>query len=142
MIGGQALEFQKNFTSFNFKDLKQLYLLKTGCLLGVGLKMAILLTDLPKEKKDLFTEFSNNLGLAFQIYDDILDIDKNSEILRKHKNSDKNFENLTLVNCIGLKKAKVLLEELQKKAKDALNASGYSLHKLHLIADYIIKRNY
>ncbi len=79
MVGGQAidLEFQKQKP--NFQDLEQMHLMKTGALIRVSAEGAALICGLPSEKVQLCRQFGANLGLAFQIQDDLIDAKEKEE---------------------------------------------------------------
>lgn len=145
MIGGQAMEFSFDQHPLPVADVEKLYVLKTGCLLGCGLQMAMMVSPLTQEQPEFITlmeDFSWHAGLAFQIYDDILDMEVSSEQLGKPQHSDAGNDRQTYVQCVGMEKAKQQLAFHEQQAKACLEKTGFELAMLHQLVNHIITREF
>ena len=86
--------------------------------------------------------FAQNLGLAFQIKDDILDVEGNAELLGKNTGMDAQMQKTTFVTLYGLDKSKEMLAEYTQRAKDSLEIFGGRADFLRNLADYLLQRKY
>jgi len=150
MVGGQSLDI--NNTVQNIEDLNKLHNLKTGALITASILLGALSdTNNIKDKSLLsaLTEYSKTIGLAFQIVDDILDIEQSTEVLGKPQNLDKTKEIPTYPELIGsIELAKKEAEKLIKTSNNQLknikqkfNISETRIYPLYEIATYLINRN-
>ena len=87
-------------------------------------------------------DYSRKIGIAFQISDDILDVEGNEEIVGKTLNKDKEQNKLTFVGCYGVDKAKIMAQDLIDDAKEIVSVFGASSVNLQNLADFIVERNY
>ena len=137
MIGGQVIDMESEGRTIDGETLLTLHRKKTGALINAAVSLGALCAG---KDEDILSDYSSALGLAFQIRDDILDVEGNAEKFGKPINSDeKNGKNtfVTLYTLGGAKKR--LAEETQraKAAADKLDGSGEFLSAL---ADYLLKR--
>jgi geranylgeranyl diphosphate synthase type II len=93
----------------------------------------------PKQLEEL-TEFGQNLGLAFQVIDDILDVTQTTEKLGKSAGKDLKAQKATYPALLGLEKAKAEADRLTRKARAALKPFGKNAAPLEAIADFLLKR--
>ena len=139
MVYGQYLDIQNENNKDVDKDmLDQIHNLKTGKLIECSVMLGQIGSDI---KIDLFKEFANHIGLAFQITDDILDVTQTEEVLGKNKNSDIKNNKITYIDVLGLDGAKEKakeLTELSLNTLDRIDVSGKD--KLKNIAKYLISR--
>lgn len=141
MIGGQAREFHDG--PKNEAQILQLYAQKTGALLGAGLQMAACASpnNSPHLQRTLQT-MSYHMGLAFQIHDDILDIESSSEQLGKPQFSDQDEDKQTLIALIGLDKAKILRTHHANATQSALEKLDLDVTQLNEIIHFIFQRQF
>ncbi len=140
MIGGQVVDMFCEDSINDIDDLKYLQKHKTGAIIKSGAIVGGLLggaTDI--ELKEI-EKFAENLGLAFQIQDDILDVEGNAEKLGKPIGSDKCNNKKTYVSMIGLEEAKKLQEKLTTEAIEALSIFGERSLMLTELCKYLLKR--
>jgi len=158
MIVGQALdlelarenlEFQRNhggnpdaeqrITYFEKSRLMQEF--KTGALLSTSITNGALLASANNNELKALEKYAANLGLAFQIIDDILDYTSTPELMGKQTQKDAEQNKLTYVDLYGITGAKQKASELILEAKEILSASEIYSDKLKLVADYVLHRN-
>lgn len=123
MIGGQQIDTENNGIVKNPDDLLEMYSMKTSDLLKAACCCGVLCAESEKEKEYLKAAeiYAYNLGLAFQIIDDILDIISTSDVLGKPVGSDEKSGKCTYATLVGLEKAKLKATELTETAKSALS---------------------
>ena len=142
MIGGQAVDMAlENSINNDVSILKYLDEKKTGALIRCSSVAGVYCAGGTEEDVKAAENFSNYLGLAFQIKDDILDCTGTEEMLGKNIGSDKENSKTTYVSLLGIEKAEELLKEYTKKAKDALLIYGERADFLNGLADYLLNRN-
>lgn len=121
MCGGQDLDILSVKNPLNFIQLEEMYRLKTGALLSACVAIAAVVADIKDQTiVNLLQKFAEALGLAFQIQDDILDIEGESEKLGKNIHSDKRKGKITYPELVGLDKAKEKVRSLRQEATDAI----------------------
>ncbi len=120
MIGGQAIDITTAASQLDLALLQQLHQKKTGALLKVPLEAAACLAGVDQATRQALVDYGAELGLAFQIRDDILDQTAASSTLGKTAGKDKQADKLTYVTVLGLDKASYLLEQATARADAAL----------------------
>lgn len=118
MIGGQVIDIESK--NEDLELLKYLHSLKTGALIRAAGTIGAILADAGEDEIRSVDEFCKNLGIAFQIQDDILDVVGNEQELGKPIGSDAENEKSTYVTLCGLERARELVEEYTKRATDSL----------------------
>lgn len=116
MVGGQFVDMESENKKVEIDTLKYIHAHKTGKLLTAAIELPMIALDIESEKREKMVEYSKLLGIAFQIKDDILDIEGNFEEIGKKSNDVEN-EKTTYPSIFGLEKSKNLLQEYLKKAK-------------------------
>ena len=116
MVGGQFVDMESENKKVEIDTLKYIHVHKTGKLLTAAIELPIIALDIEREKREKMVEYSKLLGIAFQIKDDILDIEGNFEEIGKKSNDVQN-EKTTYPSIFGLEKSKKLLQEYLEKAK-------------------------
>ncbi len=142
MIGGQVIDLLYEDKVADEFILEKICSLKTGALIKAACLIGTILADASPEQREAAESFAKNLGLAFQITDDILDVVGNEEKLGKPVGSDQNNDKSTFVSVFGIEKAKRLAEELTQRAKDSLDIFGESALPLKELADFLCSRDY
>lgn len=142
MVGGQVmdLDFEKN--GANGEELTAMYIKKTSCLLEAAAMCGAALAGADEETVKKTEEYAENLGLAFQITDDILDCTADEKTLGKPIGSDEKNGKTTFVTLLGLDGAKQRAALLTKKAEDILNGFSGDTSYLKELTEYLLNRNY
>ena len=136
MVGGQYLDVAGTAT-----DIRHLHELKTGKLIGASITCVLLLTGIPEPATIPYRRFAAELGVLFQIVDDILDVTGDEAALGKPQGSDERHGKQTYVSVFGLERARELAAESHRKARTALAETGGRTGTLEQITDYILTRD-
>lgn len=140
MIGGQVVDMfcEKKIT--DTEGLKYLQSLKTGAIIKSSAVVGGILGDADKNQLKCIEKFAENLGLAFQVQDDILDVEGDESKLGKPIGSDADNNKKTYVTMIGLEKSKELQHKLIDEAISALNCFGDKNIMLVELCNYLLNR--
>jgi geranylgeranyl diphosphate synthase type II len=139
MVGGQYVDVTG--AEHDAEELRALHALKTGRLIAAAVGIVLVLEDAPQSETIPYRRFAGELGVLFQIVDDILDVTGSDEQLGKPHGSDERHGKLTYVSLFGLDHARELAAESHAKATDALAEAGGDTGDLRRVADYIFTRN-
>ncbi|WP_318614978.1 farnesyl diphosphate synthase [Sporosarcina sp. YIM B06819] len=140
MVGGQMLDIEGETKQLSLMELETVHLNKTGALLSFSIEAGAILAGLHQEKTAHLKTFAWNIGLAFQIQDDILDITSTTEALGKTAGSDISSDKSTYPSLLGLEGARERLAEHHRLAEQALAFLEKDEPLLGLFADYIVNR--
>jgi geranylgeranyl diphosphate synthase type II len=121
--------------------LRQLHALKTGRLIGASVSVPLILAGLAEDETIPYRRFADELGVLFQIVDDILDVTGSDEELGKPHGSDERHGKVTYVSVFGLERARELAAECHTRARTALDRIDRPTGDLALIADFIHTRD-
>jgi geranylgeranyl diphosphate synthase type II len=135
MVGGQYMDIQGDAD-----DLRRLHELKTGRLIAVSVDCVPILCGLTGPATIALGRFAAELGVLFQIVDDILDVTGEEAALGKPQGSDERHGKLTYVSVFGLDRARELAAESHRNARAALAESGFETETLDRITDHILTR--
>jgi len=135
MVGGQYMDIQGDPD-----DLRRLHELKTGRLIAASVDCVPLLCGMTGPATIALGRFAAELGVLFQIVDDILDVTGEEAALGKPQGSDERHGKLTYVSVYGLDRARELATESHRNARAALAESGFETETLDRITDYILTR--
>ena len=116
MIGGQTVDVELTNQPVSREQLDFIYQLKTGALLEASMMIGAVLAGASKEELQTVERIAANVGLAFQIQDDILDVTSSQEVLGKPVGSDEKNNKTTYVTLEGMEKAKAEVERLSDDA--------------------------
>lgn len=141
MIAGQVMDLENEGKKAALDEVSATDRLKTGELIRAAALLGCIAAGADEEKKKAATEYCDNIGLAFQIVDDILDVTSDDITLGKPVGSDSENEKSTYVSLLGLEKSKELADELTQKAKAALEIFGKEKDFLAQLADKLASRN-
>jgi geranylgeranyl diphosphate synthase type II len=139
MVGGQYLDVTAS-DSLDAAGLRHLHELKTGRLIGASIESVLRLESVAGPATIPFTRFAGELGVLFQIVDDILDVTGDEEALGKPQGSDERHGKRTYVSVFGLQRARELARESHAKARAALEEANGATGTLEQITDYILTR--
>lgn len=140
MIGGQIVDIESEGKNISIEALRYLYLLKTGAIIRSSCTVGAVLSSAGNEEIKAVDEFASNLGVAFQIQDDILDVEGDTETLGKPIGSDEQMQKNTYVKLLGLDESKRLVQKYSDKAKQSLKIFGEKADFLIKLTDYLIDR--
>ncbi|HTU15905.1 MAG TPA: farnesyl diphosphate synthase [Solirubrobacterales bacterium] len=138
MVGGQYVDVTAR--DLDADGLRHLHSLKTGRLIAVSVEAALALAGLADEKRAPYHRFAAELGILFQIVDDILDVTGSDEELGKPQGSDERHGKVTYVSLYGLDEARSLASQSHQQALSALAEVDGETDYLRRIADYIYLR--
>ena len=116
MIGGQVVDVQSAGSAISKEVLDFIYELKTGALIESAMMIGAVLAGAGSEEIRKMEKVARNVGIAFQIQDDILDVTSTPEVLGKPVMSDEKNEKTTYVTLVGVEKAKEYVEEISEEA--------------------------
>lgn len=142
MVGGQVADMEGEGKTLTIEELEYIHIHKTGRLLRFSVIAGALLGGANHEQLENLSSFAHHLGLAFQIQDDILDLEGNPELLGKPVGSDTTNHKSTYPQLLTMEGAK---EELQKQldlSKQYLEKTGLTINLLSEIADLVASRDH
>jgi geranylgeranyl diphosphate synthase type II len=142
MVGGQAADMEGEGKQLSIEQLEYIHINKTGKLLEYSILAGAEIAGASEEQKSVLSQFAYHIGLAFQIRDDILDLEGSEELIGKPVGSDTENEKSTYPALLGLEGAKETLEAHLSKAKAALASMKLEVTVLSEIADLIGLRNH
>lgn len=145
MIGGQVMDIEAEGRTINLAYLEELQSLKTSCLIQAAVVGSARLLHAPENVIELLDTFALYLGRAFQIQDDILDVEADPDLLGKTVGKDAESHKATYVTLLGLEGAKLKLEEVDAKVMEQLNrlnTLGYEVNFLHTLHSSLSGRRY
>lgn len=140
MVGGQSLDVYLTDKPMNAQQLDYIFRLKTGALIEAAFMAGGILAGCDDETLELLRKAGYNVGFAFQIKDDILDVTSTQEVLGKPVLSDERNNKTTYVTLYGLEKSQKDTYDMSKEALDIVRAIGHNEYLEELI-DMLIHRN-
>ena len=145
MVLGQYLdiESEKLNSNLELKDIEKIHSLKTGKLIRASILMGQLESSLDNQKQSMLSDFGSKIGLAFQIFDDILDETGDSSVLGKSAKSDIKNHKQTYVKVIGLEQSNFIADQLATESIGILDGMGLGepINTLKSLAEYMVNRN-
>jgi len=140
MVGGQAMDIFSENIEPDKDTLNFIHLHKTAALITASVRMGAILANIKEKKLKALTEYGTGIGLAFQIIDDILDIEGNAEELGKTAGSDIKMKKMTYPALCGTEKSRQKAKDLLSDAIDSLKIFSSEADQLRKIARYLLKR--
>lgn len=138
MIGGQIIDLESEKKRVSLETLKYIHENKTGKLIKLPIEIGAIISDATDEEYKALEKYAEGIGLAFQIKDDILDIEGDFEKIGKPVGSDLELEKTTYPSIFGVAKSKEILKEVISDAKKSLNIFPDEKVQVFLeLADYI-----
>lgn len=141
MAGGQMMDIVAESTTFDLATVTRLQQLKTGALISASVEIGAILGRVPIEGRKGLRGYAHDLGLAFQIADDILDVEGDEALAGKTLHKDDAAGKQTFLSLMGLDRAKEQAQMLVEQAKSHLKGYGAEADLLRAIAEYTVQRN-
>jgi len=142
MVGGQVADMQAEGKLLTLEDLEYIHIHKTGKLLSYSVLAGAILANANNKQVELLTAFAHHLGLAFQIQDDILDLEGSEDKIGKRVGSDEQNQKSTYPALLTLDGAKQALRHHIDLAKSALKQTGLNTVVLKDITDLVANRDH
>jgi geranylgeranyl diphosphate synthase type II len=140
MIGGQVNDIEGEKKAPTASLLESIHRAKTGALLRASLRMGAIYAGATHAELSALSEFGERVGLAFQIIDDVLDVEESSEKLGKTAGKDAAQQKITFPAVYGLERSRQMAEEERLAAHTALHSFDDRADRLRQIADFIVQR--
>jgi geranylgeranyl diphosphate synthase type II len=141
MAGGQAIDLASVGREITIAELEDMHIHKTGALIRASVKLgALSRPDANLESLDKLDRYAKCIGLAFQIHDDVLDVESDTDTLGKTQGSDAQRNKPTYPSLLGVQEAKDMAEELVNEALESLSQMNNRADPLRELARYIIER--
>ena len=141
MCGGQALDLAATGNAQTLVELEHMHALKTGALIRASVRMGALCAQADDAKLQRLDNYAGALGLAFQIRDDILDVESSSAALGKTAGKDAAQSKSTYPALLGIAGSRKLLDELGETMRDALMSTGPAAMELLALGELAVSRN-
>ncbi len=140
MIGGQVIDTESENKEISIETLEYMHRCKTGALIKAPVVSAAIICNTSSEDLRNLEMYAEGIGLAFQIKDDILDVEGSTEKLGKKVGSDASNKKTTYVSLYGLEKSKQMLKETSEEAIRSIEKYGTKAVFLKELAEYLIIR--
>ncbi|MDJ0710247.1 MAG: polyprenyl synthetase family protein [Woeseiaceae bacterium] len=141
MTGGQSIDLDAEGKTLTTAELEHMYALKTGALIHAAIMSACLLSeDLDQVRARTLDGFARTVGIAFQIKDDILDVEGETDVIGKPSGSDEKLAKATYPSLFGLDASRARCDELLAQALERLEPFGSAAAPLEWLARYIVAR--
>lgn len=140
MVGGQVVDVEQSGKALDLPMLQFIYELKTGALLKAAMLIGGILAGATKEELDVLESVAKDVGMAFQIQDDILDVTSTWEVLGKPIHSDEKNEKSTYVTLRGIDFCHEEVSHLSNQAVERLNNLGKEDEFVIQLIQYLITR--
>lgn len=140
MVGGQMMDMVAEELGDDIAAVTRMQRLKTGALMTYAIEMGAMMGRASEEARSALNAYAHDLGLAFQITDDLLDAEGSLEVVGKAVGKDANRGKATFVSLLGLEGAKQRVQLLSEQAKKHIAIFGERAHYLNEIVDSIVER--
>jgi len=142
MVGGQALDLEAENRSLDEPALEDVHRRKTGQLIRAAIMMPSELVDISSERRSNLDHFARDIGLVFQIRDDLLEIEQDTKTIGKNALSDIENDKSTYPSILGVEGARQRADEIYSRALTALDAAGNHGDGLKWIGEFILRRSH
>ncbi len=142
MCGGQAIDLESEHKSINLDELKLLHSKKTGALIKAAVALGAVAANADEHTLKYLDDYASCVGLGFQVWDDVLDVIGNTEIMGKTQGADQNLDKSTYPKLLGLKEAENFAKECADKACNALTHLAYDTTILAQFAKFAVSRDH
>src|SRR2546422_2031888 len=141
MVAGQAQDLEAESRAVTTGELQQIHRLKTGALILAAARCGAIIAEGTKEEIEVISEYAGNLGLLFQITDDLLDVTASAKDLGKTPGKDARSQKATYPALYGIESARQRALRVHQEACAALERLARPTFLLQAIADFILQRN-
>ena len=142
MVGGQFIDIQATDSDMTLEQLQAMHSLKTGALIRASLALGGIAAGASEQQLAALDSYGTHIGLAFQVVDDILDVEGDTATLGKTQGKDSEANKPTYVKLMGLEGAKAEAQRLLEEALGALSSFDESADLLRELARFIVDRNH
>ena len=142
LIAGQVADIEGEGEGLDVKKLRFIHERKTSALLTCSVRLGAMTANATPRQLEALTVFGKNVGLAFQVIDDILDVTQSTEKLGKTAGKDADVEKATYPAVVGLEKSRLIASQLTQKAYTTLKPLGAKDEPLRAMAAYLLERDY
>jgi geranylgeranyl diphosphate synthase type II len=142
MVGGQVVDIESEGKAVDLPTVQYIHTHKTGAMILASVRVGAKLGGAKGEILKALTRYGENLGLAFQIVDDILNVEGEADLMGKKTGSDLSKGKATYPSVLGVEESKRRAEELVRLAVDALGPLGPDADPLREIARFVVAREY
>lgn len=142
MVGGQMIDLQSENQTIDVNQLEHMHRLKTGALIRASVVMGAIAANADLTTQTALDAYAQAIGLAFQVQDDILDIESDTQTLGKTQGADIKLNKPTYPALLGMPKAKAKAAMLVQDAHNALDSLPVDCQLLHELADFIVARSH
>ena len=142
MVGGQMIDLKAENQSLPESEITRMQHKKTGALIVFSCEAGAILANVADEMRNALSEYAKNIGLAFQIVDDLLDVEGNSADIGKTAGKDVDAGKATFVSILGTQKARERAEKLIEQAVNGLEVFDNKADKLRSLAIFILNRGH
>ncbi len=142
LVGGQADDLAAESSEGSLEQLESIHRRKTGALFRVALRLGAIVADAPPEQFEALDRFGTDLGLAFQIVDDLLDVSGTEQNVGKRLNKDQNNGKTTYPVLLGVDASRQRVDDLVERAQKSLEAFGEEASPLRELARFVMRRNW
>lgn len=141
MTGGQSMDLAAEGQSLAADEIEHMYALKTGALIHAAVICAAALAeDLAEDRASAIDAFGRTIGVAFQIKDDILDVEGETEVIGKRSGADQRLGKATYPGLVGIDEARARCDSLLRSALEQLDDFGGDADSLRWLARFIVER--
>jgi len=141
MVAGQVADMENEGRKATAETLAFIHAHKTGALLTASVRMGAIIAEASEEQLQALTTYSQRIGLAFQVVDDILDVVGDAEKIGKAVGADAASEKSTYPVLYGLEESRAIVRRLTDEAHQALASVGLENSRLSQIADWLVNRD-
>ena len=142
MVGGQMIDLEAETKTLDLDEITQLQRLKTGALIGFACQAGAIMGTAPEDARTALRDYARDLGLAFQIADDLLDVEGSVEETGKAVNKDADAGKETFVSLLGVSGARDTANELVDRAISHLSVFDDRADLLRQTARFVVDRRY
>jgi geranylgeranyl pyrophosphate synthase len=141
MTGGQSLDLAAEGRELSVDEIEHMYAMKTGALIHAAVVAPAMLSDTVSDQQAAAIDaFGRTIGIAFQIKDDILDVEGETEVIGKQSGADKRLNKATYPGLVGIEEARQRCDELLGSALQRLDDFGEDAASLRWLAQFIVER--